>query len=134
MLLDTFHDRRNGYLFYTNPLGALADQAVTDEGNPERRLEPGVGRADRPVRGRLDGRDGHPVQVAALRSGTDQIWGIKLRRVDPAQERVDAPDAVPASTGGLGGIFRVSRAATLVGLDLPPASKNLELKPYGIAR
>ncbi|MGC4083078.1 MAG: carbohydrate binding family 9 domain-containing protein, partial [Vicinamibacterales bacterium] len=33
VILDTFYDRRNGYLFYTNPLGARADQAVTDEGN-----------------------------------------------------------------------------------------------------
>jgi hypothetical protein len=34
---DTFDDRRNGYLLCTNPLGARADQAVTDEGtlNPD---------------------------------------------------------------------------------------------------
>ena len=31
VLLDTFHDRRNGFLFFTNPLGALADQQITDE-------------------------------------------------------------------------------------------------------
>ena len=37
VILDTFHDRRNGFLFYTNPLGARAEQAVTDEGtlNPD---------------------------------------------------------------------------------------------------
>ena len=33
-LLDTFHDRRNGFNFYTNPIGARADQVVTNEGNP----------------------------------------------------------------------------------------------------
>ena len=33
-LLDTFHDRRNGFNFYTNPLGARADQVVSNEGNP----------------------------------------------------------------------------------------------------
>ena len=33
-LLDTFHDRRNGFNFYTNPLAARADQWITDEGNP----------------------------------------------------------------------------------------------------
>ena len=33
-----------------------------------------------------------------------------------------------------GGMFRLSMAGTLVGLDLPAASKNLELKPYGISR
>ena len=29
--LDTFHDRRNGFFFQTNPLGALREQAFTDE-------------------------------------------------------------------------------------------------------
>jgi hypothetical protein len=31
--LDTFHDRRNGFMFQTNPLGALREQAFTDEVN-----------------------------------------------------------------------------------------------------
>ena len=37
---DTFHDRRNAFVFYTNPLGAVADQAYTDEGNPNRDWNP----------------------------------------------------------------------------------------------
>ena len=32
VILDTFYDRRNGFFFQTNPLGALRDQLVTDEG------------------------------------------------------------------------------------------------------
>ena len=39
---DTFFDRRNGFVFYTNPLGARVDYAVIDEGH-ELRLESGVG-------------------------------------------------------------------------------------------
>src|SRR5687768_5893613 len=34
VLFDTFHDRRNGYLFYANPIGGLADSQITDEGPP----------------------------------------------------------------------------------------------------
>ncbi len=34
VMFDTFYDRRNGVSFYTNPLGALADFAITNEGNP----------------------------------------------------------------------------------------------------
>ncbi len=30
-VIDTFHDKRNGYLFRTNPLGALRDMTVTDD-------------------------------------------------------------------------------------------------------
>ncbi len=32
LLVDTFHDRRNGYLFLTNPNGARTDALLTDEG------------------------------------------------------------------------------------------------------
>jgi hypothetical protein len=35
--------------------------------------------------------------------------------------------------GGAGGTFRVSMYGTLVGIEAPPASLNLEVKPYGIA-
>src|SRR5207247_1932583 len=36
----------------------------------------------------------------------------------------------PQQSGSV--ISMVSRASTLVGLDVPPGSKNLEIKPYGI--
>ena len=44
---DTFYDRRNGYNFYTNPLGARADQQFTNEGKSQQRLESCVGCSDR---------------------------------------------------------------------------------------
>ena len=31
---DTFYDRRNGFMFYANPLGGRAEQQFTNEGNP----------------------------------------------------------------------------------------------------
>ena len=34
VLFDTFYDRRNGFNFYTNPLGARADAQYINEGNP----------------------------------------------------------------------------------------------------
>ena len=107
---DTFHDRRNGFIFYTNPLGALRRPAGHRRGQPERRLEPGVGRADRPIRGRLDGRDGDSVQVAPLPLGRGPDLGHPDAALDPPQERVVATSRrVPPSIGGSQGIFRVSR-------------------------
>lgn len=32
LVLDTFHDHRNGFLFRTNPLGTQSDALITDEG------------------------------------------------------------------------------------------------------
>ena len=134
VILDTFYDRRNGYLFYTNPLGARADQAVTDEGN----LNPDWNPVWDVRTGRFAG--GWTVEMAIpfkslrYKSGHDQVWGINIRRVIRRKNEWTHLTPVPASAGVPGGMFRLSRAGTLVGLDLPPASKNVELKPYGIAR
>ena len=66
VLFDTFHDRRNGYLFYANPIGGLADSQITDEGPPNTDWNTvwEVKTAD--LRPGLDDRDGDPVQVASL--------------------------------------------------------------------
>jgi hypothetical protein len=133
-MVDTFHDRRNGYNFYTNPLGGFADQVITDEGNPNVDWNPVW-----EVRtGRFEGgwiaEMAVPFKSLRYNSGTNQTWGIQLRRAIRRKNEWTHLTAVPASTGGSSSIFRVSRAATLVGLDLPPASKNIEVKPYGITK
>ena len=133
-LLDTFHDRRNGFHFYTNPLGARADQVVANEGNPNSDWNPvWFSRT-----GRFDG--GWTVELAipfrSIRyiSGPGQAWGIQIRRSIRRKNEWTHLTFVPAATGGVTSIFRVSAAATLVGLDLPPAAKNVELKPYAISK
>jgi hypothetical protein len=129
-LFDTFHDRRNGFNFYTNPLGARADQWITDEGSPNTDWNPVWA-----VRtGRFEG--GWTVEMAipfkSIRylSGDDQTWGIQIRRSIRRKNEFAHLTFVPASTGGVSSIFRVSAAADLVGLNLPPAGKNIEIKPY----
>ena len=37
IILDTFHNRQDGFLFRTNPLGAKFDSTITDEGRRENR-------------------------------------------------------------------------------------------------
>ncbi len=133
-LLDTFHDRRNGFNFYTNPLGARADQVISNEGNPNADWNPVWF-----VRtGRFEG--GWTVEMAipfrSIRyvSGANQQWGIQVRRSIRRKNEWTHLTFVPAATGGVSSIFRASAAATLVGLDLPPAARNVELKPYAISR
>jgi hypothetical protein len=133
-LLDTFHDGRNGFHFYTNPLAARADQVVANEGNPNSDWNP-VWFART---GRFDG--GWTVELAipfrSIRyvSGPGQVWGIQIRRSIRRKNEWTHLTFVPAATGGATSIFRVSAAASLVGLDLPPAARNVELKPYAISR
>ncbi len=133
-LLDTFHDRRNGFFFYVNPLGARADTAVTDEGNNNSDWNP-VWQART---SRFDG--GWTAELAipfkSLRyvSGVDQIWGLQLRRSIRRKNEWTHLTALPAADGGPSALTRVSSAANLVGLDLPAAGKNIEVKPYIISR
>ena len=129
-LFDTFHDRRNGFNFYTNPIGARADQWITDEGNPNTDWNPvwfvRTGRFD----GGWTAEMAIPFKSLRYLSGEGQTWGIQIRRVIRRKNEYAHLGFVPASTGGSTSIFRVSAAADLVGLDLPSAGKNIEIKPY----
>lgn len=131
--LDTFHDRRNGFVLYTNPLGARADYAVSDETanfdwNPVWEVRTGRFEGGWTVEMQV------PFKSLRYRSGSGQLWGIQLRRVIRRKNEWTYLSRVPASAAGPYGLTRVSFGATLVGLDLPGANKNFELKPYSIAR
>jgi hypothetical protein len=67
-------------------------------------------------------------------SGPSQTWGINMRRAIRRKNEWDHLSPLPLSIGGSVGMMRVSADATLTDLDLPPASRNLEIKPYVIGR
>jgi hypothetical protein len=132
--LDTYYDRRNAFVFYTTPLGALTDQTYTDEGNPNRDWN-----QIWDVRtGRFEG--GWTAEIAipfkSLRygPGRSQTWGIQIRRGIRRKNEWTHLTVLPPASGGSQAWFRVSGSATLVGLEVPPASRNLEVKPYVSAR
>ncbi len=131
VFFDTFHDRRNGLFFYTNALGALSDQAVTDERDTNRDWN-----TVWDVRtARFD--QGWTVEIVipfrSLRyaSPGPQIWGVQFRRVARAMNEVSYLTAMPAAFTQRA-ITHVSYAGTLVGLETPPSSLNLEMKPYAV--
>jgi hypothetical protein len=134
LVFDTYYDRRNGYFFYTNPLGAMVDVQVTNEGSPNFDWNPVWD-----VRtGRFDG--GWTVEVRipfkSIRysPGTAQLWGVQLRRAIRRKNEWSHLTLVSRQAAGDGrmGIIRMSRAATLVGIEAPPAGVNIDVKPYGI--
>jgi hypothetical protein len=131
---DTFYDRRSAFVFYTNPLGARADNSVVDEGGSNTDWNPVWASKT----GRFDG--GWTVEMAIpfkslrYRSGPGQVWGIQLRRSVRRKNEWTYLTPVPQILAGPQAFNRISAGGTLVGLDLPPAGKNLELKPYAISR
>jgi hypothetical protein len=134
VMFDTFYDRRSGFAFYTNPLGARADYSIVDEGSPNSDWNP----VWESKTGRFDGgwivEMSIPFKSLRYRSGPDQVWGIQLRRSVRRKNEWAYLTPVPQILAGPQALNRVSSGGTLVGLDLPPAGKNLELKPYAITR
>lgn len=136
-LIDTFYDRRNAVLFYANPVGGFVDQAITNEGNPNRDWNPVWDvKTDR-----FDG--GWTIEMVVpfkslrYRPTREQVWGIQLRRTIIRKNEWAYLTLIPSSAsgfGGRGGVFRVSAAGTLVGLEVPASGRPLEIKPYAIGR
>jgi hypothetical protein len=130
-VLDTYYDRRNGIVFNVNPLGGRMDGQVTNEADYNGDWNPVWNLAV----GRFDG--GWTVEAAlpfkSLRyvPGPDQVWGFNARRINRWKNETSFLSRVPDGTG-LQGLFKVSRAAALVGIEVPTGTRNLEIKPYAI--
>ncbi|HKJ91959.1 MAG TPA: DUF5916 domain-containing protein, partial [Longimicrobiales bacterium] len=133
VLLDTFHDRRNAFVFATNPNGAVYDALLTDEGREVNADWRGVWevRAQRT-------KDGWSAELAipfrTLRFPADageETWGFNVYRV----VRATNEETLWSSYLRLNeGFAKVSRAGTLTGLhDLPRSGMNMEIKPYALA-
>lgn len=133
VILDTYHDRRNAVVFQMTPLGAIFDGQIMNETGPQNWDWNPVweGKA-----GRFDGgwtfEMEIPFRSLRYRPGTAQTWGINMRR--RVQWKHEESFLSPVVRTGQQGIFQVSRAGTLVGLDVPPGSRNIEIKPYAISR
>lgn len=133
VLFDTFHDKRNGYIFYANAIGGMADSQVTDEGPPN---------ADWntvwDVRtGEFDGgwiiEMAIPFKSLRYQPGRDQTWGVNLRRVVRWKNEWSYLAQVPRALTTFRGLLKISSAGTLEGLQVPSGSRNLELKPFALA-
>jgi hypothetical protein len=131
VILDTFHDRTNGYVFITNVAGARSDRQVANEG--------------REINASWDGMwwvktnrvaDGWIAEIAipfkTLRFDLDEApsWGINFARRVRRKNEIDFWSPVPRAFG----LSRVSLAGELTGLAHQGSSRNLRIKPYGATR
>ena len=129
---DTFFDKRNGVFFEVNPVGGRVDGQITNESQVNTDWNPVWDLAA----GRFD--EGWVVEAAVpfkslrYRPGRAQTWGLQVRRRSRWRNEISYLTPIPA-TFGARGHFQVSLAATLAGLEPPPGSRNLEIKPYAIS-
>ena len=128
---DTFFDRRTGFLFELNPVGGRLDGETTNEGHTNFDWNPvwdfGIERFD----GGWVVEAAIPFKSLRYRPGPTQVWGLNVRRTNIWKNESSYLSPVSAGVGRLG--LRPALTAPLVGLEAPPGSKKLEIKPYATA-
>ena len=139
IILDTFHDRRSGYMFVTSPLGAKLEQQVAEEGEGGFR-----GNNSSNINVNWDGvwdvatrrtDDGWVAEIAipmvTLRfpKAERQVWGVNfMRNIRRKNEQVFwAPISKEYR------LTRVSQAGTMTGLTAINQGTDLRITPYVLA-
>ena len=130
--LDTFNDNRSGYSFTLTAAGALRDGTTNEERSNFDWNTVFDGAATRSDQGWV-GEMVIPFKSLRYRPGREQTWGVQLRRnIRSKNEMAYITKVNPAWLQRA--IHHYSEAATLVGLEAPPAAHNLEVKPYAMSR
>jgi hypothetical protein len=127
VILDTFADRRNGFVFVVNPVGAKADTQIANEGRDVNTSWDAVWT----VSARRDAAGWTaeiriPFKTLRFERGEDRIWGVNFSRRIRRKNEVDYWSPVPRVYN----LYRASLAGTLAGLPDASQGRNLRLKPW----
>lgn len=149
IVLDTYNDNQNAFLFGTNPVGIEYDGQVAGEGQTGgTSQQAGRGGATRgQVSGWNPNWDGDwvvrsaitergwetemaiPLKTLRYNTGDNQIWGFNVKR--NIRRKNEQVYLAPIPRGY--DIYRVSLAAKLDGLDLA-GRRDIKITPYGLGR
>ncbi len=143
-ILDTFHDRQNGFVFGTNPIGIEYDGQVDNEGqgnqSQNRQQQGTIGgfnlNWDAPfIVKSMVGDFGWsaefaiPLRTLRFASGNDQVWGVNFQRNIRKTNEIAYWAALPIQFD----LKRLSLEGTLTGLNLQSPG-NLKLIPYVLGK
>jgi hypothetical protein len=135
VILDTFHDSRNAYMFLTTPLGAKLEQQIFDEGegggrgttaNINRNWD---GVWDAAARIDADGWTAEieiPFSTVRFVPSDSQIWGVNFQRHTRRKNESALWSPIPKAYT----LTRVSLAGELHGLSGVSRGLDLRLKPF----
>ena len=130
ILLDTYNDRRSGFFFRINSLGAMQDSKVTNGGDSMNRDWDIVWECRTKVN-----ENNWVVEVAIpfsqlrFEKREQMVWGINLGREIPRNKEEAIWSPVSKSYGGMAK-YRTANLAYLTGLKSIVPSRNLEFSPY----
>ena len=132
ILMDPYNDRRGGFFFRVNPLGAKEDKLVGDEGRSTYRDWNGLWEAKARIV-----EQGWQVEIAIpfsqlrFRSDGDMVWGINFGR--NIRRKNEEAHWVPISRSlGFSGRYYTANLGELVGLEGIQPRLHLEMKPYAL--
>ena len=135
VILDTFHDSRNGYMFVTTPLGAKLEQQIFDEGEGGGRG--GTANINRNWDGVWDAaakilEDGWtaeieiPFSTVRFMPSDNQVWGVNFQRHMRRKNEIAVWSPIPKAYT----LTRVSMAGEMRGLQGVSRGLDLRLKPF----
>ena len=130
VVIDTFHDERNGYQFAINPSGAKWDSQMSNEGRDQNANWDGTWDVDTRI-----GEDGWYAEIEipfkTLKFGPEamQTWGINFQR----RLRRKNENSYWSPLRRIHQLSRVSMAGTVEGLQGLKPGANLRVKPYALA-
>ena len=130
VILDTFRDRRNGYVFITNPAGGRGDRQIANEGREINTSWDAIW--DVRTQRRADGWTAEmriPFRTLRFEPGADQRWGINFSRRIRYKNETTFWSPVPRAFN----LMRLSMAGDVAGLQPQRAGRDLRLKPYALA-
>ena len=135
IILDTFHDSRNGYMFLTSPLGAKLEQQIFDEGegggrgttsNVNRNWDGVWDATARVVDDGWTAEISIPFSTVRFTPIDEQLWGVNFQRNVQHKNEIEIWSPIPRSYS----LTRVSLAGELRGLKGISRGLDLRLKPF----
>ena len=130
LILDTYNDKRNGFAFRINPLGAYQDRAVTNGGDSLNRSWDVVVECQAKVNSdHWTAEFGIPFSQLRFDKNDQMTWGMNVGRGvrKNNEEAIWVP--VPRQYGGMAK-YRLGNLGSLTGLEGIAPSRRLELLPY----
>ncbi len=130
IILDTFHDRKSGFLFATNPLGAQIDALVRQEGEEINLDWDGEWRcaASRDPEG-FTVEIAIPFKTLRFAAAGEQVWGFNIRR-SIARKQEEVFWKPMSKTYGFYARYKISQFGELSGLRDLGSGRRYQLKPY----
>jgi len=127
VILDTFADRRNGFVFVTNAAGAKSDTQIANEGRDVNTNWDAVWTvATRRDAGGWSAEIRIPFKTLRFERGADRIWGVNFSRRIRRKNEIDYWSPVPRVYN----LYRAGLGGTLTGLPDASQGRNLRVKPW----